>query len=336
MKISLKILALSCAIIPIAAIAQENDEERSVVENMKAHNVLSTVEIAANIGTTGLGFEMATPLTDWVKVRAGVDWMPPFSMPMRFELDSYVDGNVSNKFDKIQDFMHSFSGMDIDKEVVMESKPNMTVFRFLVDVYPFKTNRHWHLTAGFFVGSKSIGKSLNTMTDMPSLLAMNIYNKMYADVMSGEIMNNSIFESLDVELDPEVYDNMKQKLADYGELGVHVGDFKEIDETTGEERLVPYLMLPDQDGTVSAKAKVNRFRPYVGIGYGGALSKDGKWQVSFDAGVQFWGGAPKVITHDGTILNDLVNLRGKVKDYMDIMNNIPVYPTLDLRISYRF
>lgn len=336
MKKFLKILILSLAAVPATSHAQFSVQMKDLANKMNSHGVLNTLEIGANIGTTGLGLEVASPVTEWAKVRAGVDWMPPFTMPMNFELDSYVDGNVSNRFDRIQEFMHSFSGMEIDKNIKMESKPTMTVFRFLVDVYPFKNNRHWHITAGFFVGGKSIGTSRNTMTDMPSLLAMNIYNKMFADVMSGEIMESPFLESLGVEMDPEVYDIMKEKLTDYGELGVHVGDFKVIDEATGEEKLVPYLMRPDEDGTVSAKAKVNRFRPYVGFGYGGALSKDGKWQASFDAGVQFWGGAPKVTTHDGTVLNDLVNLRGKVGDYMDLMKGIPVYPTIDFRISYRF
>lgn len=96
------------------------------------------------------------------------------------------------------------------------------------------------------------------------------------------------------------------------------------------------MMMPDKDGTVSAKAFVNSFRPYLGFGYGGALSADGKWQASFDAGVQFWGGAPKVTTHDGTVLNDLYHLRGKVETYMNLMKAIPIYPTIDFRISYRF
>lgn len=332
----LKIIALSLAMLPAFGNAQTMTKAQELTKKLIESGAFQSIEIGANIGTTGLGLELATPVTDWTKVRLGFDWMPPFKMPMNFELDSYIDGNVSNKFDRIQEFMYSLSGMNIDQNIKMESKPTMTTFRFLVDVYPFKNNRHWHFTAGFFVGGNSIGTSLNTMRDMPSLLAMNIYNKMYDDVMTGEIMNSPFLESLGVELDPEVYDNMKEKMLTYGELGVHVGDFKVIDEETGEEKLVPYLMLPDKDGTVSAKAKVNRFRPYLGFGYGGAISKDGKWQASFDAGVQFWGSAPKVTTHDGTVLNDLVNLRGKVGDYMNLMKGIPVYPTIDFRISYRF
>ena len=125
--------------------------------------------------------------------------------------------------------------------------------------------------------------------------------------------------------------SLQQKLKNVGELGVHVGDY-----TDENGKTVPYMMKPDSDGTVSAKAYVNRFRPYLGFGYGGALSHDGKWQASFDARVQFWGGAPKVTTHDGTVLNDLDKLRGKVDNYMNLMKAIPVYPTIDFRISYQF
>ncbi len=336
MKYLFKIIALACVFLPAAGYAQLSSKLSGIAQQMNAHGVFNTVEVAANIGTTGLGLEVASPITEWAKLRAGVDWMPPFKMPMHFELDSYVDGSVSNKFDRIQELMYSLSGMTIDRQIKMESKPTMTTFRLLVDVYPFKNNRHWHVTAGFFVGGKSIGTSINTMTDMPSLLAMKMYNKLYTDVMTGDIEDSPILETIGVSLDPEVLDNMRMKMSESGELGVHVGDYKVIDEQTGEEKLVPYLMEPTEDGTVWAKAKVNRFRPYLGFGYGGALSKDGKWQVSFDAGVQFWGGAPKVTTHDGTVLNDLVNLRGKIGDYMDLMKSIPVYPSVDFRISYRF
>lgn len=297
--------------------------------SMNEHNVFNTIEIGANIGTTGLGLELASPMTDWTKLRVGVDWMPTFTIPMNFGIDSYVNGQVNDKFGKIQDIMYGMTGMIIDKEIQMESKPTVTTMRVLVDIYPFKNNRHWHLTAGFFYGGNSVGKSLNKMDEMPTLLALNMYNRMYQSITAEDfiynIIDNPIFN--DIYLDPEIAIELQEQFLSLGRLGVHVGDFKDG---------TPYMMMPDKDGTVSAKAKVNRFRPYVGFGYGGALTSDGKWQVSFDAGVQFWGGVPKVTTHDGTVLNDLDNLRGKVGDYMDLMKLIPVFPTIDFRISYRF
>ncbi|MDE6341902.1 MAG: hypothetical protein K2K93_06255 [Muribaculaceae bacterium] len=302
---------------------------KGLADKMNRHNVLNTVEIGANIGTTGLGLEIATPVTDWVKVRAGVDFMPEFKIPMHFGMESFTDGAINNKFDRIQEMMYNLTGFNIDKEVKMESKPTMTTFRCLIDVYPFKQNRHWHLTAGFFVGGSSMGTSINALSEMPSLLALNMYDRMYKRVSSEDYLESVIDEPIygDIYLDPEIALEFQEKVLSMGELGIHVGDHKDG---------TPYLMLPDKDGTVRAKAKVHRFRPYVGFGYGGALSSDGKWQASFDAGVQFWGGVPEVTTHDGTVLNDLINLRGKLKDYMGFMKCLPVYPSIAFRISYRF
>lgn len=324
------------AIAPAFAQAQYQDtpavkEEtglKKLFGDMNRHGVLNTIELAGNIGTTGFGLELASPVTEWAKIRVGVDYMPKFVIPMTFNLDSYVDGHVNNKFDRIREIMYEMSGLTIDKDVKMESKPTMTTFRLLVDVYPFR-NKHWHVTAGFFLGGNSVGKSLNKMEEMPSLLVLNMYDRLYHETTSEDFITNIIDNPIidDIYLDPEIAEVIQNKFRSFGELCIHVGDHKDG---------TPYMMMPDEDGTVSAKAKVNKFRPYLGFGYGGAMSKDGKWQASFDAGVQFWGGCPKVTTHDGTVLNDLVNLRGKVDSYMNLMKALVVYPTIDFRISYRF
>ncbi|MDE6192403.1 MAG: hypothetical protein K2M83_00240 [Muribaculaceae bacterium] len=337
-KSFLKAISLIAILFPAMASAQrinfatkvEGPGERpeSVVEKMDRYGIFNSIELAANIGTTGLGLEVASPITKWTKLRAGVDWMPPISIPMTFGMESYVDGQVNDKFETIQDLMYQMSGMTLDKEIRMKSTPTMTTFRLMLDIYPFR-NRHWHVTAGFFVGGNSIGKSKNIMEEMPSLLAVNMYDRMYKEVTADDYIDKVLDEPFfgDFYLDLEVAMDLQEKMLSMGQLGVHVGDHKDG---------TPYMMMPDEDGTVSAKAKVNRFRPYVGFGYGGALTPDGKWQVGFDAGIQIWGGVPKVTTHDGTVLNDLVNLRGKVGTYMDLMKAIPVYPTIDFRISYCF
>lgn len=340
-----KLIAIVIALLPMSGYSQTVVHYESTVEKMKKNQVFSYLEIAANVGTTGIGLELATPITKWTKLRAGFDIMPKFAIPMHFGMDSYLDGEVNDNFDHIKEMMYEMSGMEIDKQVDMRSKPTMNTFRLLLDVYPFH-DRHWHLTAGFFIGGNSIGTSINKMTEMPSLLALNMYNRLYdqykdiptqtKEDFSRYVRDNPINfpiigeQYVDPDIDSEdfeMYYNYISKFQSYGELGVHVGDRKDG---------TPYMIMPDKDGTVSAKAFVNRFRPYVGFGYGGALSKDGKWQASFDAGVQFWGGCPKVTTHDGTVLNDLVNLSGKVDNYMNLMKALVVYPTIDFRISYRF
>lgn len=344
MKYLIKLIAIACTMIPMTIVAQRHDTEypnriRNLAENMKEHGVFNTIELAANLGTTGLGLEVASPMTKWTKLRVGFDWMPRFTVPMSFSLNSYVDGKINQKFDRIQEMMYNLSGLTIDEEINMQSKATMTTFRMLIDVYPIKNNNHWHFTAGFFLGGENVGKSVNAITEMPSLLALNIYDRLYNGITSEDFYDNAINDEnfladltgltalQGTYLDPRVVEQLQEKMESLGKLGVHVGDYKDG---------TPYMMMPDKDGTVSAKAKVNKFRPYLGFGYGGDLDSTGKLQVSFDAGVQFWGGAPKVITHDGTLLNNLVDLRGKVGTYMDIMKGIPVYPTIDFRISYRF
>ncbi|MDE5881239.1 MAG: hypothetical protein K2H60_05870 [Muribaculaceae bacterium] len=350
MKSLLKLIAIVYILLPSTTFAQRVYDEdypnriKYILEKMNKHDVFNSIEVAANIGTTGLGLEVASPMTKWTKLRVGFDWMPHFTVPMNFPLSSYVDGKINEKFDRIQNMMYSMSGMKIDQEIQMESKPDMTTFRLLVDVYPFKNNRHWHFTTGFFVGGKAVGKSINKMTEMPSLLALNMYNRLYDEVTSDDFFDKAAFDPnflADItgiealkgtNIDQRVIKELQAKMLSFGRLGVHIGDYG-YDE---DGNPIPYMMQPDEDGTVSAKALVNKFRPYLGFGYGGALSADGKWQASFDAGVQFWGGVPKVTTHDGTVLNDLINLRGKVGSYMDLMKAIPVYPTIDFRISYTF
>ena len=331
--------------LPSLAHAQWNDGLSGLFSEMNDHDVFNRLEIAANVGTTGVGLELASPITKWTKLRVGVDYMPKFTIPMTFGLDSYVDGQISDKFNRIQELMYEMSGMEIDKDIEMQSKPTMTTLRVLVDVYPFR-NRHWHFTAGFFYGGNSVGKSLNKMQEMPSLLTLNMYNRFYDDfkdipTSSPEAFQEYIIDNpinfpiigeqwIDPDMDSPDFQMFYDKIHSYqtyGELGIHVGDHKDG---------TPYMMHPDSDGTVSAKAKVWRFRPYVGFGYGGAISSDGRWTASFDAGVQFWGGAPKVTTHDGTVLNDLVDLRGKVDSYMNLMKALVVYPTIDFRIAYSF
>lgn len=328
MKNFIKILALALTFVPSLAFAQVEPQKSDIFQKMNEHGVFNTIELAANVGTSGFGIEVASPVTKWAKLRVGMDFMPKFDIPMTFGLDNYVDGQVGNKFDRIQELMYDMSGMTIDKDIHVQSKPTMNNLRVIVDVYPFR-NRHWHVSAGFFVGAASVGTAVNKMEEMPSLLAMNMYDRLYDGITSPDFLEQIIDRPIfsDVYLDPEVAVKLQEKMLEYGELGIHVGDYKDG---------TPYMMMPDEDGMVKAKAKVNRFRPYVGFGYEGGLSDDGRWMCGFDAGVQFWGGCPKVTTHDGTVLNDLVNLRGKVNNYMDIMKALVVYPTINFRISYRF
>jgi hypothetical protein len=48
----------------------------------------------------------------------------------------------------------------------------------------------------------------------------------------------------------------------------------------------------------------------------------------------FWGGTPRIYTHDGTDLSkDVENIEGKVGTYVDLLKAFKVFPVLNVRIT---
>lgn len=304
------IAAIALACLTTTGMAQ-NDKK-----NFQAFNHL---DLGLTLGTTGIGFDVATPIGEYVQIRTGFEFMPRFTKSLHFDIQSFSDDGslIDTHFDNLSDRLESFTGYKADSQVKMNGKPTLWNFKLLFDVFPFR-NKHWHLTAGFHWGPSQIAEAINDLEDAPTLVAVNIYNNIYEKVSEGE----NVFGDFDVDPD------LRRKIKRSGRMGIHVGDY---DDGT------PYLMEPDENCTVSAKVTVNSFKPYLGFGYGGKLFKnDNRYQVSFDAGLMFWGGEPAITTHDGTNLSkDVSNISGKVGDYVDFISGIKVFPVLNLRITRR-
>lgn len=291
------------------------------------NNVANHLDASFTLGTGGLGLEVSTPVTKWASLRAGVEWMPAFKVPLRFDLSSFSEDGPTNDVSHIQTMVKDLMGLDMDSQVTMDGKPNLLNFKLLVDVFPFQNNRHWHFTAGFYLGSPIVGKAVNSRKETQTLIAVNMYNRAYAYFTSPDFDPFGVAMGNGYYLDPELAMEYHDKFERYGRVGVNIGDYKK----TGE----PYLMEPTSDGKVSAKAYANRFKPYLGFGYSATVDRQKRLSLGFEAGVLFWGGAPNIILHDGTNLNkDLVNVRGKVGDYLDVMKALPVYPLVSFRLSY--
>ena len=304
----------------IAAIALACLTTTGMAQNdKKDFQVFNHLDLGLTLGTTGVGFDLATPIGEYAQIRTGFEFMPRFTKSLHFDIQSFSDDGslIDTQFDNLSDRLESFTGYKADSQVKMNGKPTLWNFKLLFDVFPFR-NKHWHLTAGFHWGPSQIAEAINDLEDAPTLVAVNIYNNIYEKVSEGE----NVFGDFDVDPD------LRRKIKRSGRMGIHVGDY---DDGT------PYLMEPDENCTVSAKVTVNSFKPYLGFGYGGKLFKnDNRYQVSFDAGLMFWGGEPAITTHDGTNLSkDVSNISGKVGDYVDFISGIKVFPVLNLRITRR-
>lgn len=304
-------------------------------ENIKVwcvdHDVATNLDLGLSLGDMGIGIEAKTPITKWVDLRAGLDWIPQFKVSMNFYLTSYVDGHYSSSyFNKIAQMVYDATGIYMDNRVHMYGYGTMLNFKLLADVFPVPSNRHWHITAGFYAGNSKVGRAHNAYDEKPTLVGMNVYNRGYdyfttlEDIFNVPLGNNTY-------MDPDMVEKVQGKFREYGRLGVHIGDFKDG---------TPYVMVPAPDGTVSAKAFVNHFKPYIGVGYSTDIDRDGKWHFGVDLGMLVWGGAPDIINHDYTtgkdinFTKDLVNIRGSVGKYMKVIKAFPVYPVVGVRFSY--
>ncbi len=320
------LLSFCMTLPPVAVMAAETSNENNVEKKETFMGRIGrTADLGLTLGTTGVGLELSAMPTSYIRVRAGVDYMPRFNVPLRFGIDSYRDGGLSNTdFSEIQKLMKQISGFDVDQTVKMNCKAKMVNFKLLVDFFPLR-NKHWYATAGFYWGSSNIGSAINAMEEMPSLLAIGIFNKFHDYVLETDFIETPIYE--DIYLDPDVADRLKDKIENWGRVGIHVGDFPDG---------TPYMMEPDSDGTVKAEMYVNSFKPYLGLGYVTSLGKKKKLNIGVDGGVLFWGGTPSIRTHENVDLSDDVNnIAGKVGEYVKTAKSLKVYPVLNFRIAYR-
>lgn len=325
MKRTILFAVISCLLMPVcaqeASSLSDSPEKKSVfvpiTQYWKEHNIFQHLDASVTLGTTGIGIEASSPISDFGKLRAGFSFMPHFHYNMSFPVQVGETAEESaTKFENLSGKLKDLTGFNVDDRIDMIGVPTYFNFNLLFDFFPIKNNKHWYVTAGFYLGNSKIAEAYNTTEDMPSLMAISIYNNIYNKVVKGEPIYGT------AHLDFETED----KILSYGRMGVHVGDFENGD---------PYMMEPDENSMVKARATVNAFKPYLGFGYTGRLIKgNDDYKISFDCGALFWGGTPSIITHDGTNLSkDVKNIQGKVGDYIDLFKSFKVFPVLNVKIT---
>ena len=85
-------------------------------------------------------------------------------------------------------------------------------------------------------------------------------------------------------------------------------------------------------GNVDAFVKINKVKPYVGIGFGRAVPKH-RLGLDFDLGVMFHG-TPKIDSSNGNI-SDALNDELESSGLTDILEEITIYPVMSLRLVGR-
>ena len=379
--------------------AIQAQEKTSLSSRLAQKDILNHMDVGVNVGTTGIGVDVAVPVGKYVRVRAGYNYMPRFTFHSDFSLQTRKGGGIEQYLVKIQSFniekkaaqfgvdlslpefqgyktmAEKFRNVDSrDDLVTMDLKPNLHQFKFLVDVLPFKNNKHWSFTAGFFVGSTQVGDAINQESESLLLEAVNAYNDLYKEYLGngknfaghGEIAK------------------LTQLFTDNGVAGIPLGYFAD-----GKKA----MMVPGADGTIRAEMFIKKVRPYLGFGYNTHLSRNRKWNLNVDAGIMFLCGKPNVyvnnvyaideraptefdfsyeeyffgmpisvplygsnydilhpvLNEDGKsvsyivdqplqhvdLMNDVHDVPGKVGDVIDKVSKFKVYPNVSVTFSYR-
>jgi len=287
-------------------------------------NTFRHLRLSATVGTTGIGFDIATPLCQSLQLRAGYEWMPHFKKTISANAriggqrarQYGEDGNrLETPYNKIADRVWNSIGLNMEDHVYIEGKLTMQNLKVMIDYFPFR-KKNWFFTAGIYWGPSQILEATNAPESDVTTTCIGVYNRMYDEA--------------------DASDEIKK----YGKISFLVGKYShpitengQVIHTEGSD----YYLLPDNDGKVRVTGTANRFKPYIGFGYGGPISKTYEdWRISFECGALFWGGSPAMITNDGTNLTeDVKDIPGFAGDCVKVIKIMKVYPQLSIRLTKR-
>lgn len=111
------------------------------VSAQKELGIFNSLSVGVSAGTTGIGVDVATPVTPYLAIRGGVSIMPSFNLSTDVDVDLLsVDAGLSDPL-----------------KIDLTGGIKRTSGELLVNVYPFPRSSSFFVTAGaYFGGSKLI------------------------------------------------------------------------------------------------------------------------------------------------------------------------------------
>lgn len=135
--LKISFVALTVMASSVSVCAQENEDKK----------IFNHLSIGVNVGTPGIGLDVAMPAGHYVQLRAGFAVIPTFKASSTLDINQpSIDIEGVN--------------INIPPSVDIEGKTGFTNGKILVDVYPFKKSS-FHLTAGAYFGSSKIVEAYN-------------------------------------------------------------------------------------------------------------------------------------------------------------------------------
>lgn len=285
-------------------------------------NTFRHLEVSLTAGTSGIGLDLAVPLCRFLQFRAGYDYMPQFRKSFNMNLAGggqaarqyNEQGNrIRTPYDRIEQYIFEQTGMEMEDHIVMTGKMTMHNLKLLLDIYPLKYDKHWHITAGVYWGPEEFAQAENAPESSKTISLMESYNQDY------------------MQAGPD------DPIKGYGLLNLYPGNYAHdiIQGLTVHHTGDPYLTEPTEQEKVTISCRSNAIKPYFGFGYTGRLLRyRDDWKVSAELGVMIWGGSPSIRMHDGIdFTKDVMHIPGVLGDVVGLADFMKVYPVLSVRFA---
>ena len=270
--------------------------------------------VGITTGSPGLiGFDVATTCTPYLQIRAGLAIMPNIKYSTNIKMNSSDVDKFNNDISKINsaidDGMLDVNRIDgrVASEYAIQGKLGWTNGKIMFDFFPFKaTGFPFFITVGAYFGSSQIVSVYNKDEH-----ALNVVNEANAaiDAINNDQTGIAATYGISTGLNP-IYGN--------------VGEYK---------------LGPDAQGDVKFEAKVNGFKPYLGIGFGRPFPRKKRIGFSAEIGCMFWK-TPEVtyLGRDDKNNTNFVVDRDKAgnKDVgkaIDIVSKFGVWPCINFRLT---
>lgn len=277
--------------------------------------------VGVGVGTTGIVIDASTTIHNYLGVRFGVNIMPKIKVNKDINLKterankqlSQLTGEINELNTKLAAAgmetvdLSRYPDGNLPNQMAVQGKFSNTTWHFLIDVYPFGKAHSFHATVGAYFGSSEV---------------ITLYNREEGFLKPINAYNNAYLSATDPNVRAVIEQNGLTM------IGADMGD---------------YFVTPNpaQNGNVNAYAKVNGFRPYLGVGFGRAVPKN-RIGCQFDLGVQFWGKpdvfVPTYNKETGTYQDEKIDgdrAGGDAGKVLKTISKFSVYPVLNFRLVGR-
>lgn len=122
-------------------------------------NIFEHLGVSVGVGSTGVTFDLSTHVTDYVGIRAGVDYMPEFKYKTHIKIPGVAERQT--EYNQIISQFPELPATNFPEKVDIEGKLTNFTGHILFDLYASK-KCDWHLTLGAYFGQQNVANIYTT------------------------------------------------------------------------------------------------------------------------------------------------------------------------------